>query len=77
MTPGKGDLCAWRRVQGGQRVAEGFAVVEAVEDGVVTVAPLTGSPSHHLRRPPADVRVLVSHAQCVAWLAVELERCPW
>lgn len=74
--PAKGDLCAWRRTA--RNPAEGFGIVLGVAAAVVELVPLTGSPSHSLRRPLRDVRVLVRHDRLVAGLLDELSMVgPW
>lgn len=69
-----GDLVAWRRSAQGVLVAHGFGIVVALDGAVVVVHPITGSTSHQLRRPPADVLRLVSHAQLVTGLEDEFRR---
>lgn len=76
---GPGDLCAWRRTRRGQVVARGFGLVTVIDRAGVELVPITGSPSHRLRRPFADVARLVSHTQLVSGLEDELARQapPW
>lgn len=69
-----GDLVAWRRHSRGTLAAHGFGLVVGLDGRVVELVPITGSTSHKLRRPAADVVRLVSHAQLTSGLEDELNR---
>lgn len=76
--PQPGDLVAWRRPSGPGSPVDGYGLVEVLDGPeVVVLRPLSGSPSHHLRRPARDVLVLVRAHVVLETLAAELERRSW
>ncbi len=76
-TPGAGDVVVWRRTKG-PNPAQGFGLVQFTDGRTVILRPITGSASHEVRRPLADVAVIAPAGQFLSALQSELERIhPW